>query len=180
MKEDKDMMRDIVAMRSMMERSSRFMWISPLAGIRVCVYALAGAWVAYRFLDFNPAEIAYETTQPGSLPPGFLPVIFLAITVLILAVGTAIFLSNKKAYKSGEKSWNATVRRLLFNMAVPLIAGGILILILIFKGLIGFLAPFTLLFYGLALFNASKFTFDELRSLGLIEIVLGLIASWFV
>jgi hypothetical protein len=65
-------------------------------------------------------------------------------------------------------------------MMVPLIAGGLLVLILISKGLLGWIAPFTLLFYGLALYNASKFTYEEVRSLGLMQIGLGLISSYFV
>ena len=180
MKEEKDYIKDIVAMRSMMERSSKFLSLSGLACIMVGVYALSGAFIAYKFFHFNPDKIVDNNIQSGSLPSGFLNVVFLAIIILILAIGTAIFLSYKKANKSGEKSWNPTVRRLLINMAVPLISGGILILVLIFQGFIGLIAPFTLLFYGLALYNASKFTYEELRSLGLIEIGLGLISSYFV
>ena len=180
MKEEKDYIRDIVAMRSMMERSSKFLSLSGLACIIAGVYALSGAFIAYKIFNFNPDKIVDDNIQSGSLPSGFLKIVFLAILILILAIGTAIFLSYKKANKSGEKSWNPTVRRLLINMAVPLIAGGLLILVLIFKGFIGFIAPFTLLFYGLALYNASKFTFEELRSLGLIEIGLGLISSYFI
>jgi hypothetical protein len=163
-----------------MERSSKFLSLSGLAGIMAGIYALAGAFIAYRIYYFNPGEIVYNTLQSGSISSGILKVIFLAIIVLVLAVGTAIFLSYKKAKKRGEKLWNPTAKRLLINMAVPLIAGGLLILILIVKGLIGFIAPFTLIFYGLALYNASKFTYEEVRSLGLIQIGLGLISSYFV
>ncbi len=180
MKEEKDYIRDIVAMRSMMERSSKFLSLSGLACIMAGVYALTGAFIAYKIFNFNPDKIVDDNIQSGSLPSGFLMVTFLAIFILVLAIGTAIFLSYKKANKSGEKSWNPTVRRLLINMAVPLIAGGLLIVVLIFKGFIGLIAPLTLLFYGLALYNASKFTFEELKSLGLIEIGLGLINSYFI
>lgn len=180
MKEEQNYIQDIAEMRSMMERSSKFLSLSGLAGIMAGIYALAGAYIAYKFFYFNPDEIVYDTLKSGSLSFSLLKVIFLAITILILAIGTAIFLSYKKANKRGEKLWNATAKRLLINMAVPLIAGGLLILILISKGLIGFIAPFTLLFYGLALYNASKFTYEEVRSLGLIQIGLGLISSYFV
>ena len=50
----------------------------------------------------------------------------------------------------------------------------------LFKGYIGVVAPLTLIFYGLALVNASKYTLTEIRSLGLIEIILGLIAFQFI
>jgi hypothetical protein len=64
-------------------------------------------------------------------------------------------------------------------MLVPLVSGGILILVLIVKDLIGLIAPLMLLFYGLALYNASKFTIDEVKFLGMTQIGLGLIASYF-
>ena len=180
MKEKQDYIRDIAEMRSMMERSSKFLSLSGLSGILLGIYALVGAYIAYKIFSFNPDQIVYSTTESGSLSSSFLQVIFLAIIILILAIGTAIFLSYKKANKRGEKLWNPTAKRLLINMAVPLIAGGLLILILISKGLIGLIAPFTLLFYGLALYNASKFTYEEVKILGLIQIGLGLISSYFV
>lgn len=180
MKEKQDYVRDIAEVRSMMERSSRFLSLSGLAGMMAGIYALAGAYIAYEFFSFNPDEKVYSNTGSGILPSGLLKVIFLAIIILVLAIGTAIFLSYKKANKRGEMLWNPAARRLLINMAVPLVAGGLLILILISKGLIGFIAPFTLLFYGLALYNAGKFTYEEVKSLGLIEMVLGLLGSFFV
>jgi hypothetical protein len=176
MRKGQDYIQDIAEMRSLMERSSKFLSLSGLAGIMAGIYALTGAYVAYKVFDFSPAETGYNFTGSADL----LRIILLASVVLILAVGTAIFLSYKKADKSGEKFWNITTKRLLINMAVPLIAGGVMCLILISKGLIGLIAPFTLLFYGLALYNASKFTYHEIRSLGLIQIVLGLVSSYFV
>lgn len=179
MKESQDYIQDITEMRSMMERSSKFLSLSGMAGIMAGIYALAGAAIAYVIYKFNPEEIS-STTGRENLQSGLPEVIFLAMIILTLAIGTAIFLSHKKANKRGEKLWNATARRLLINMAVPLVTGGLLILVLISKGLIGLIAPFSLLFYGLALYNASKFTYEEVRSLGLIEIGLGLISSYFV
>jgi len=179
MKEEQDYIRDIAEIRFMMERSSKFLMLSGWAGITAGIYALSGAYIAYKFFDFNPDEIVYSSPSE-SLFSNLLKVIFLAIIILILATGTAIFLSYKKANKRGEKLWNATAKRLLINMAVPLIVGGFLILILISKGLIGLIVPFTLLFYGLALYNASKFTYDAVKILGLIEIGLGLISAYFI
>jgi hypothetical protein len=178
MKDEQDYIRDIAEMRSMMERTSKFLSLSGLAGIMAGMYALAGAYIAYRFFYFTPDEIAYST--PAESSSNLWKVISLALVILILAIGTAMFLSRKKANKKGERLWNAATKRLLINMSVPLIAGGVLILILLSKGLTGFIAPFTLLFYGLALYNASKFTYEEVRSLGIIEIGLGLISAYFV
>ncbi len=176
MNEEQDYIRDIAQIRTIMERSSKFLSLAGWAGIMAGLYALAGAYIAYEVLDFNPDKLMYTTAQPSSL----LKVIGLAVLILLLAIGTAIFLSANKAKKRGEKLWNAIVKRLIINMAVPLIAGGLLVLILIAKGLIGFIAPFTLLFYGLALFNAGRFTYEVMKSLGLIQIGLGLLSAYYV
>lgn len=177
MKENQDYIRDIAEMRSLMERSSKFMSLSGLAGIIVGMYALVGAYVAYKVLHFNPDGLAYNSPDTGT---SMLNVFLLATVVLVLAVGTVVYLSYKNANKKGEKFWNPTARRLVINMAVPLIAGGILVLILIAKDLVGLIAPFTLIFYGLSLYNAGKFTYAEVRSLGLVQVALGLIGTYFI
>lgn len=180
MKEEQDYIRDITEIRSMMERSSKFLSLAGWSGILAGIYALAGAYIAYSVFDFNPADLVHSNAPPGSLSSSLWKVVILGLIILILAIGTAVYLSYKKANKKGENLWNPTTRRLLIHMAVPLIAGGLLILILISKGLIGLVAPLTLLFYGLALYNISKFTFEEVKTLGLIEIGLGLISSYFI
>lgn len=180
MKEDQDYVQDLAQMRSMMERSSKFLSLSGLAGIIAGLYALAGAYTAYKVFHFNPGQPVYSSTESGNPSPDLLNTIFLALVILVLSVGTAFFLSYRKADKRREKFWNPVARRLMINMAVPLVAGGLLILILLAKGMTGLIAPFTLLFYGLALYNASKFTYEEVRSLGLIEIGLGLTGACFV
>lgn len=180
MREQQDYIRDIVEIRSMMERSSKFLSLSGWAGIMAGIYALAGSFSAYHFLGFNPDKINYNLIEPGSESSGFPFLIIIFSLILILAIGTAIFLSYQKARKRGEQIWNATSRRLLINMSVPLLSGGILILILLAKDLIGLVAPISLLFYGLAIYNASKFTFDEMKFLGLIQIGLGLMSAYYI
>lgn len=174
---EQDYIRDIAEIRSMMERSSKFLSLSGWAGILAGIYALSGAYIAYAFFQFNPDEITYSNVE---LPVNLLKVFLLAIVILILTIGTAVFLSRQKANKRGENLWNPTAKRLLISMAVPLVTGGLLILILISQGLIGLIAPFTLLFYGLALYNASRYTYPDLKTLGLIEIGLGIIGSYYV
>lgn len=174
MREEQDHARDLVEIRSMMERSSKFVWLSGWAGIIAGCYAMTGAYIAWQVFDFNPKEIAYAPAG------GFQNVILLAIAVWILAAGTATLLSYNKARQRGEKLWNPTSRRLLVNMAVPFSTGAILILVLVAKGLIGLVAPLSLVFYGLALYNASKYTYNEVRIFGIVQIVLGLIGCWFV
>lgn len=173
MNKEQDYIRDIAEIRSMMERSSKFLSLSGWAGIMAGFYALVGVWIAFSWLNFNPGEIYYTT-------PNLLGVILLAVIVLILSLVTAIYSSWKQSRNRGEKVWNATSRRLLVHMAVPLVSGGILILILIMKGLVGLILPLTLLFYGIALYNAGINTIFEVKLMGFIQIVLGLLSSLFI
>jgi hypothetical protein len=178
MKEEQDYIRDITEMRSLMERSTKFLSLSGLSGILLGLYGLAGAAIAYYLLYREAGELSYHVSDGESLSGTVVKVIAVAVLILILSLVTAVLLSQRKARKTKEKLWNATAKRLLINMAVPLAAGGLLTLILVAKGFVGLMAPLTLIFYGLALYNASKFTYEEVRSLGLIEIVLGLAGAY--
>lgn len=173
MKEERDYIQDINEIRSMMERSSKFLSLSGWAGIMAGIYALAGAWIAHAVLGFNPDALLYHS-------PGFSNVVLLAMGVLVLAFVTAIYFSGQKARKRGEKVWNHTSKRLLVSMMVPLAAGGLLVLVVISKGLIGLVAPLTLLFYGLALYNAGFYTIGEVKIMGIIQMVLGITSVWFI
>lgn len=180
MKKEQDYTRDLTEIRSMMERSTKFLSLSGISGIMAGIYALVGAFVAFRFFYIENGSVIKNTINGQQLTQEVEYLILLAIAVLVLAVGTAIIFSLKKSGKQGEKLWNSSARRLVINMAIPLITGGIFILILISKGLYGFLAPASLVFYGLALVNASKFTFEEIKSLGIVQVLLGLLAFYFI
>ena len=179
MKEQKDYIQDLAEIRSMMERSSKFLSLSGLAGVMAGIYALAGAWIAYSVLEFTPQMVSAGYTETGSGAANMTQLILLAVTVLVLAVGTAIAFSYQKANKRGESAWNAVSRRLLAGMSVPLLTGGVLVLILLSKGVLALIAPLTLIFYGLALYNASKFSYDDVKYLGMIQIGLGLLGTLF-
>lgn len=180
MKNEKDYIQDITEIRAMMERSSKFLSLSGGAGILAGIYALLGAWIAYKLFYFNPDEIIYHQITAGEISASLSQVIILAVFILVLTIGTAILFSFRKARRKSEKLWNATSRRLLINLAVPLGAGGLLILIMISKGVIGLVAPLTLIFYGIALFHAGRFTYSEVKTFGIIEIGLGLVSSYFI
>jgi hypothetical protein len=100
--------------------------------------------------------------------------------VLFVSIGVATWLTWRKAKRQGERVWTASGRRLMFNMAIPLGSGGLFCLIMLLNGYTGMIAPATLVFYGLALVNASKYTFEHIKFLGLAEISLGLLAGIFM
>lgn len=180
MKSEEKYIKDITEIRSMMERSTKFLSLTGLSGIMAGIYALVGAYIAHRLFYSDNNSVLFNSIDRREMATEVENLIILALVILVLAVGTAIALSLKKSKKDGEKLWNPAARRVVINMAIPLVTGGIFILILISKGFFGFLAPSTLLFYGLALVNASKFTFKEIKSLGIVQIVLGLLAFYFI
>ncbi len=178
MKEMHDYQKDLAEIRSMMERSSRFLSLSGLSGILAGIYALSGAAIAFFILNFEPEGIfGMSATLPG---PGIRGLVWLAAAVLIASLGTAVGLSVRKAGKKSERIWNAGSRRLLVTIAVPLISGGVFMLICIALGLTGLLIPLSLIFYGLALFNAGQITYNEIRVLGLLQIGLGLLSALMI
>lgn len=180
MKREQDYIKDITEIRSMMERSTKFLSLTGLSGVMAGIYALIGAYLVYELFYRNSGSRFFTTLTGGEVSGSLSTMILLALVVLFLAVSTAIYFSFRKARKNGEKLWNATARRLVLNMAIPLVAGGLLILVFLAKGLFGLIIPMTLIFYGLALANAGKFTFEEMKSLGIIQIFLGLLAAYFM
>ena len=179
MKTEQEYIKDLTEIRSMMERSSKFLTLTGWPGILAGIYALAGAFIGYR-LFYSSDETVYNSFERQELTENILNIFLLALVVLVLAVGTAIYIPYRKSKLSGERLWTASARRMVVNMAIPLLTGGVFILILFSKGLIGLIAPLTLIFYGLALLNASKYTYEEVKILGLAQIVLGLLASYFI
>ncbi|MBR9921066.1 MAG: hypothetical protein GYB31_09520 [Bacteroidetes bacterium] len=170
--------------RSMMERSSRFISLSGLSGVFAGCAALVGSALTYFYLDTMPFGESrhYYAVDPYSEKWGLGFWEFAMITgisVLIIAVAGAIYFTSRKARRKGQPAWNTMSRRLLLNLAIPLIAGGVFILALLRAGVGGLVAPATLIFYGLGLLNASKYTLNDIRYLGVAEVALGLIASFF-
>jgi hypothetical protein len=180
MKKDTDYLQDIEEIRSLMEKSSKFISLSGWAGIFAGVFGLMGSYIALTYLDFNPQSLSVDTENNPFQQKQIFSAVQLALLVFLLAISFALFFTHRRAKRKDELLWTPTAKRLVINMAVPLFTGGILILLFISKGFIGFVAPFSLLFYGIALFTISKFTFDEVKILGLIEILLGLISVYKV
>lgn len=169
---------DLQDIKTIMDRSSRFISLSGMSGVVAGLAALAGAYLAYQtvyagqdYFDYRQAELTAANT---------FQLLGIACGVLIISVAGGLYFTHKKARKANQKLWDAQAKRLIINLLIPLVTGGVVCIILLSKGLIAIIAPFTLIFYGLALVNASKYTLTEIRSLGLIEIGLGLIGCQFL
>lgn len=171
--EAKDYLKDISEIKDLMNKSSQFISLSGLSGIMAGIYALIGAYISH--LLISQYENRYITLESNI----FKLIVLIAFLVLLFSVGTAAILTYFKAKKQGEKIWNSTSKRLLANFLIPLITGGIFALLLLRNQNYGLIAPVTLLFYGLSCVNASKYTFRDVRYLGITIIIVGLIATEF-
>jgi hypothetical protein len=181
MNEKQDQLAELREIRNLMERSSKFLSLSGIAGIIIGIIATAGVAMAYRYLGiglFEPGYYQFSAAQNTAAVEAFLFADFMAVLILSLITGICFAVRNAK--KQGLPVWDATASRLLINMMIPLAAGGIYCLILFYHGHLALIAPATLIFYGLALINASKYAINEIRYLGIIEVAVGLIASLFV
>lgn len=171
--------------KNLMERSSKFISLSGLSGIVAGITALAGATFAYLRLNYylNTSSFDRYTTRAISsndLTTLTIELIGIAAVVLIISVSAGILLTIKETKKNKQSIWDKNSKLLLINLLIPLFAGGIFGLILIYHQLFVLIAPITLIFYGLALVNASKYTLNDIKYLGILEIILGLISAVFV
>lgn len=173
---------DIRAIRKMMEESSRFLSLSGLSGILAGMLAIAGALIAY-FLILKSGRISYEDyigtfTSKESVALR-LKMIADASCVLVLSILFSFYFSFQKAKREGKTFWTPVSKRLLINLSIPLITGGIFTVVLLIQNQMQLVVPGLLIFYGLALVSAGKFTYDEIFYLGLLEIVTGLLSAFF-
>lgn len=180
-------LKDLREIRSLMERSSRFIGLSGLSGVAAGVCALIGASVVYNYLDIKPFEYdhsyvyyakALNTTKWGLEYRNFIFIVG-SLTALA-AILSGIMFTTRRAKQKGQKIWDRIALRLLANLAIPLIAGGLFCLALIEHGSLAYVAPATLVFYGLALVNGSKYTLHDVFYLGLVEIALGILAMFML
>lgn len=176
MKEVKEYERDLASIRSMMERSVKFISLSGMSGVMAGLYALVGAVAAYFIVHYPISPIRYRiySIQDGN---NLWKLLIVAVLVLGASLLTGIWFSYRKAKKYNVKLFNATSKKLFLNMAIPLVSGGIFILILLYTGHFGIAAPACLIFYGLALIQGSSNLYDEIRYLGFSEIFLGLVSA---
>ncbi|WP_304197358.1 hypothetical protein [Flavobacterium alvei] len=170
---------DLSHIRSMMERSSRFISLSGLSGVFAGLSALIGGLYAYQLVDrvdgeyFYANSISYKEDLISQL-------FFIAMLILFFALSFGIFFTIRKSRKYNLPIWTVATKKMLVNLAIPLLVGGVFCLALLYHGFFVLLAPTTLLFYGLALINAEKYTFSDIKYLGFCELILGCISLFYV
>jgi cytosine/uracil/thiamine/allantoin permease len=181
MKNDTESIEDIKAIRKLMEESSRFLSLSGLSGIFAGVTAIAGALVAYFFI-LDKGSIRFDEyfrnlPEKEALSLGWQLLADAAI-VLVLSILFSVYFSIKKAKSDGKNFWTPVSKRLLLSLLIPLVTGGVFIIALLFQNNFSLIIPCFLIFYGLALVNAGKFTLGEIFYLGILEIITGLLSAF--
>jgi len=169
-------LQDIQEIKQLMNRSSRFLSLSGLSGIFAGIYALVGAYWGYEIIARKTVVARPYTGEQTLL---LIKLLIIAGLVLLLSILTAFYFSYRKARKNGEKMWDVTAKNLLKSFLIPLVTGGIFALLLLNRQIYGLVAPITLIFYGLALINASKYTYGTIFYLGISEVIIGLLATAF-
>ncbi|MBK8054203.1 MAG: hypothetical protein IPK35_13260 [Saprospiraceae bacterium] len=170
---------DLTHIRQMMERSSTFISLSGLSGVGAGLVALASCALTFYILaqyqidyfDGKPNYYSYEV---------IIQLAIVAITTLVLAIASGIYFTVKKSKKLRHPLWSAATRNTIKAAAIPLVIGGLFCIIITWHHLFYLVAPCMLIFYGLALVSASKYTQSDIFWLGIFQLTLGILASVFV
>ncbi len=170
--------KELSEIKAIMERSTRFISLSGLSGVMAGIYALIGAALSYFWVYYPNTPVEYRVAYVDDQQMVF-KLVITGIIVLTLSVLTGFYLTKNKTKKNNTKLWSSTSKRFLLALFIPLLIGGLFILALISRGYMIIVAPATLLFYGLALLNASHFTLSDIKYLAYLEISLGIISAFF-
>ena len=180
MDSNQEHLKNLSEIRSLMERSSSFLSLSGLSGVSAGIIGLIASYLLYSrfmpYMDYSNSVLLTAGKRSELIFFGIL----LSAAVLIITFAAAIFFTARKAKKNKLPFWDGSAKRLVLNLFIPLVTGGIFCLILLYHGFDWLVLPSMLLFYGLALINASKYTLHEIRWLGFSEILIGLLALFFL
>ncbi|WP_373492599.1 hypothetical protein [Aquiflexum sp.] len=169
--------KELAEIKSMMERSTRFLSLSGLSGVLAGIYALLGATLAYYWIYFPNPPYGFDHT-PDINENTFINLTIASFVVLGLSIGTAWLLSQKKSRRISQKIWTPSGKRFILSLFTPVLVGGLFCFALIYHGYYLLIVPATLIFYGIALVNSSQFTLSDIKYLGFCQILLGIISAF--
>lgn len=172
----------LTEIRSLMEKSSRCLSLSGISGISAGIVAIAGAVAVSLYHGSSLISTAWERSYESGATTSAANMMFYigtAAVVLILAISFAVFFTVRKAKKNNLPVWDGVTKRVLVSLLIPLATGGIFCIILLLQMYTSLIAPAMLIFYGLALVNASKYAIGDVEYLGSAEIILGLAAMFY-
>lgn len=173
-----DYLQDLQEIRKIMQERSRFLSLSGLSGILAGLYALTGAYLAWHII-YKSNTIAYSDLQNHDISATVSQLLLVAVLVFVAALITAVYFTHRKAKKHNEQIWNKASIKALRSFSIPLLTGGIFVILLLSKSYLYLIAPSCLIFYGVALYSASHYTFRDIGALGIAEIIVGLLSLYF-
>lgn len=178
---DQQHLNTLTDIRRIMDRSSRFLSLSGLSGVCAGIAGLIGATVAHILI--RDYYIRWNTT--GIFDRHSFDILKLQLTILgLLVMGLALaggtWFTWRKARKAGLPIWDKTSRNVFYAGFIPMAAGAAFIAGMVYNNLEVLVAPACLLFYGLALVNASKYTFSDIKYFGIAQIILGILNVFFL
>lgn len=180
MDEQQQSLQELKHIKDMMERSSKFISLSGLSGIAAGICALAGAWFASQVINCwvkGDCSFARLAISDGNMQE---KLFLIALLTFIAAFISSFFFTWLRSKRTGDRLWGPTTMRLLWNTAILLLAGGLFLFRSMQLEQYGLIAPGCLIFYGLALINASKYTLGEIRFLGYAQVLLGIANLWMI
>lgn len=173
---------DLKHMRNMMDRSTKFLSLSGLSGIFIGILALISIVYTYHYWDhtkYSDQFFIYFMNDDGSLNTAFLHYFYKLAALLLVSTFIIGFVFTRRRIKMTQQSLNSSpAKRMLTALFIPLISGGVFSLLMVMHRYFDIIPGSMLIFYGLALVNASKYSYTELKFLGLIEILTGLAALY--
>lgn len=170
-----DFYTELNSIKNLMERSTKFLSLSGISGVAAGLYALICTFFFFRIND--SLSIDFEAFNNQNSFINFTPFAIVAFIVLILAISTCLLLTIRQAKKRNDAIWNPVSKKLLTDISIPLIVGGIFIVIQIFSKNMVFVIPSCLIFYGIGLISVGNYTFNDLKWLGICQITVGLITA---
>jgi heme/copper-type cytochrome/quinol oxidase subunit 2 len=180
--ENKEVLNTLSEIRDLMQKSSKFLTLSGISAVLVGVYACVAAVIAYSILGSEgglPWDFAEFPKLQVNTPYRLQLMEFFAVVLILLCLATVYAFSYRKAKKQQTPLvFNITARRFLWSFFLPMIVGGILCIALIYRQKYGLTSDVMLIFYGIALVNASSYTYSNARFLGYAELALGLTDSF--
>ena len=171
--EMKNPSQELSEIKSMMERSKRFLSLSGIAGIPVGLTALAGIAA----INFTIHQSWNVWLLPETLNLSTIQLIWLGvITALMFGIAAIItwILSHKKV--PTQKLASPPSKKFLEALAIPIAFGTVACLLFAKNELYAYIPGLSLLMYGLGMIQAAQHSFQELKRLGLALAVLGLVA----
>lgn len=169
---------ELAEIKSMMERSTRFLSLSGLSGIVAGIYALSASGIAWYWIYFPNCSWS-DGTESLSFRDLLNRMLMLGLGTLIAAVSTAYFLSKKKGTAATQPFWSPASKRFLQSLFLPVALGGFFCFALLHESAFELIPGAMLLFYGIGLVQSAQFTLGEIINLGFTQLILGLIAAFF-